>query len=219
MPEPLRSHTSFVAGLDNDSARYCARLRPGDVITLTLSRENPRDAATVVLHHGDRYLGVIPPAHGWVGQGLAEGDTLACSIAAVEVTGVLRRRAARVELRIDVLADGSALGRAVQWSATNVTHGASIVGDIGGKALRAAVEVPVATARGAKFAARWTGRNVAAPAVDVIYRSVDGVAEIAVRKPARAMRRLVFWVVGLAFGALALVLAILILLHTLPRRG
>ena len=219
MPEPLRSHTSFVAGMEDASARYCARLQPGDVITLTLSPENPHDTGAVMLHHGDRYLGVIPPAHGWVGQGLAEGGTLVCSIAAVEVTGILRRRAARVELRIDVLADGSALGRAVQWGATSVTRGAGVVGDVGGKALRAAVEVPVATARGAKFAATWTGRNVAAPAVDVIYRGVDGVAEITVRKPVRAIRRLIFWIVGLAFGALALVLAILILLHTLPRRS
>jgi len=219
MAEPLRSYTSFMVAFAEPARsrrarmRRCAALRPGDALML-----EARDGGVVVVGHDGADLGVIPPAHGWVAASIAEGDTLACSVAAIEVNRWPVKRAVRIELRIDVLADGSVLGRAAQWSVTSVTRGVEVAADVGGMALRAAADAPAAAGRGAKFAALWTGRTIAAPAVNVVYRGVDGLAEIAVRKPARAVRRLVLWIVGLGFAAFALVLAILILLHTLPRR-
>jgi hypothetical protein len=224
MSEPPRSYTSFIAGLRHRAPdgthrqRYCARqLKRGVTVELTPEPDNPSNAAAIAVKHAGRHLGYIPKRHDWVAASLAAGDTVACSVDEIEYVGWPFKRAGRVVLRVDIAREGSAIGAAVQWSATSVTRAADAAAGMGGKALRVAAEVPMAAGRGALSAARWTGQNVAQPAVNVVYRGVDGMTDLAVRKPYRFIRRIVLWTIALVFGALGLVLAILILLHTLPR--
>jgi hypothetical protein len=205
MSDSPQSYLSFIADAD---ARYCARLRPGDPLQL-VSHEN-----CIELFHAKRRVGTIPKSHSWVAEALASGNLLVCSIEFVNVKGLVFKRATRVELRIDITEGVGTIGRAVQWSASSVTRAAGAVSEIGGRALRVAADTPVAVGR----AAEWTTNNVLTPPVRVVYRGVDGAANLIVRRPYRFMRRLVLWGIGLAFAALALIVLILILLHTLPRR-
>jgi hypothetical protein len=152
-------------------ARYCASLPPGTPLTLVL-----HGLAVVVLHDGCE-IGTLPAAQTWVAEHLTAGRRLHCVVFAVETGGVLRKRAKCVEVEIAIDQDASLAAAALRAASDFTTSGAA--------ALRAASDFTTSGARRAG-GALIEGGGAGIRASGRLATSVgDGLAEYAVRKPAR----------------------------------
>lgn len=211
-------------------ARYCSGLLEGSPLTLTF------DGRAVMVMHDGREIGRLPARYDWVAERLAAGRRLRCAVVSVETRGLWQlRRASRVEIEIAADDDASFAAKA-RWLAEG-----------GAAAIRATSEFTTSSARraggamieGGSAGIRASGGFVRGSAglatrvggglVDYAVRKparlvgqgLGSVADATVRRPVRALRRLVRNIFLAAVTILVLVLAIVVIwrLPSLPGFG
>jgi hypothetical protein len=207
-----------LADMDNEARGLCARLAPGATLEIAA------DGQGIAVLFDGRRIGRLPESEAWLATHLVEGDAMVCSLTAVQTSGFLRKRATAVNVEIVVMPGGLTLGdlrRALGAGSVMLAQlGSSAMrqaGDLG----RSAGSVTFAAARAGEHLAAGTSRAarqtfvgahemVVRPMVGAAARGLDGVTEIAVRRPVRAVKRTLMLLYGAVVLILLLVLAIVV---------
>jgi hypothetical protein len=208
-------------------AIYCADLIVGAELQLVRMT-----SGRIGVWHADRDIGRVPERLKAVVQAIADGHGIRCTVLAVETGGLFARRARRVEIEIEVIERAATLVAAA-------TRLAAASGDAVNASLRLGRDAADLTADGARYAvdgtvaaaghggrfAGWAGRTLVTwglqkPAA-ALGRGVDGLTDATIRRPVRAVRRVIRNTFLAAVTILVLILAIVVVwrLPTLPGIG
>ncbi|MBM3528252.1 MAG: hypothetical protein FJX62_09175 [Alphaproteobacteria bacterium] len=206
-------YATVVEGLDDGAGRdrLAAKLQRGTSLELT-----PIDTGVVAVIYAGREIGHLPARLRPVAEALARGCDAHCQVIAIETAGLLRRRARRVEIEIEVIEKPS-----------TIVEAAKRLAEASGKALGSAGNTSIDGARWlGQAAADGTGAvtRAASSGAVALGRTAAQVADVAVVRPAtyviqnrprpiRTLKRIVIFGVISTVLILTLVLLILILLR------
>ena len=214
----------LIDGLDESSAsgerrsRHWVKLVPGTELVSILD-----PSGSVLVTHGGIDLGRVPPETGNLADQLASGRRPRCTVVAIEVGGLFRRHATRVEIEIEDTQLVAEAWRLVQEVADTLgSHGATAARlAVDGARNASGVLLDAGSATGsiaAKAAGSVVTYGIVKPA-SAVGKGLTGAVDLA-GMPVRAVRRMIRNAFLAAVAILVLILAIVVVwrLPVLPRR-
>jgi hypothetical protein len=204
-----------IEGLEEPSAsggRRCrnwVKVLPGTELVAMLD-----PSGAVLVTHGGIDLGRVPMGAGNLAEQLAGGKRPRCTVTSVEISGLFRRRATRVEIEIEDMVLAAEAWRLMQEVAGSLADGGAFAARhaVDGARYAGGALLDAGSATGAiatKVGSGVVSYGIVKPA-SLVGQGLTGVAEFAVVKPVRAVRRMIRNAFLAAVAILVLVLAIVV---------